>query len=788
MPTRNTLSLMLTALLLAPLSSLCAAEGQAPTIVNPQPATAIAANSWRVVFVGGAAPRQTLPQANQAFAQAVIDWMDSPEVLMIARNQAQFEAKTMQVLLNTLPEATQGYRLLNTAVSQPLIIVHDDLDAEVTDLGVRIRHDQQADVLLPWPGQIASNTEASLHWQQLGEAEQGLRLPLRAADGDYTSVQAGKYLASEWVSVNRALLVQAERLQLQAMHLNVGWPKMRPGSATGFAEHDPLLLSFTPRMIEPPASVMAKSGTVDLFIDGQVQPAPQIPIGDEFDIVVRLRNLGTGDASNVTMSANLDGSLRFVSVTPPAGWTCPVQPQAGDPSGLLTCATSSFAAGADQTLVVRQRVPLTVGSGSESYPGFEISSADPDINPNNNVDEPGMLAVSHANLGITAQYTSFPLVQGQSVGIIYQIQNAGPHSGIDLTATLTLPANLGFQGVFPAAGWVCATTPAPDASGQVVCTKTQMAVGTEQITVQARVRDEAVTGTEVVIAGEISSGISEDDSLDNNIVERSTVIREREADVSLGLNTLPMAEAEGTIDLNLSARNQGIDPAQNTLVTLNYPAGTHFQALTASGWTCTTTPMLSCTRNSLPVSGNANLLLTLAIDADRHNSTITGSASISSDWQDPVPANNSLPFQIVVKPDADLSTELLVGPAIMGQPLSYSLQVSNAGPDAIANTVLTFQPANGLRFASMTAPSGWACSTPDPGSFGNVSCVRAASFEGQGSFELQWSIDPMVIPGAVLFSQASVSAPDYRELNELQNGSAAQANVLSEQLLKDSFE
>ncbi|AVP99086.1 hypothetical protein C7S18_18780 [Ahniella affigens] len=781
------LNLLLSAMLLAAHGSVIAAPSASVPVAAPLPAETAGTGQWRVLFLGGAAPRQAMPGANQALAQAVIDWMESPEVLVLARNQTQLEAKSVLALLNTLPEATQTYRVVETDPAQPVVLAHATLDVVATDSGLQIQPATGAAVLLPFAN--APTAMPALHWQRGQDSEQGLRLPLRAAEGDYTTVQAGKAASTEWLAVNRALLAQSERLQVQAMHLNVGWPKaVATGSSTGFAEHDPLLITIAPGLVGELAPALSKTGAVDLFIDGQVQPAPQIPVGDDYDIAVRLRNLGSADATNVTMTAHLDPSMRFVSVTPPPGWTCPVQPQAGDPSGLLTCATPSFVAGADQTLMVRQHVPLTVASGSESYPGFEISGAEPDSNPNNNVDEPGMLAVSQANLGISAQYTAFPLVQGQSVGIIYQIQNFGPHSAIDLTATLTIPPSLGFQGVFPAAGWTCPTTPAPDGSGQIVCTRTQMAVGTEQITVQARVRDDAVTGGEIVVAGAIGSAISEDDFQDNNVVERSTVVREREADVSLALNPLPAAEAEGTIELSFNARNQGIDPAQNPTVTMSYPAGTHFQSINAVGWTCETSPTLVCQRNSLPVDGLSELLVTLSIDADRHNSVIDGAAMISSDWQDPEPANNALPFSIAVKPDADLSVELGATNAVIGQTMVYTLQLSNAGPDTISNAIVTFQAPSNLTFESALIPIGWVCNIPAVGTHGPVSCTTPSFAQDQLSVIMSWTVDPATPVGAPLASQASISAQSYRELNDLQNSAASVALAQSDVLVSNSFE
>jgi uncharacterized repeat protein (TIGR01451 family) len=61
--------------------------------------------------------------------------------------------------------------------------------------------------------------------------------------------------------------------------------------------------------------------------------------------------------------------------------------------------------------------------------------------------------------------------------------------------------------------------------------------------------------------------------------------------------------------------------------------------------------------------------------------------------------------------------------AVRGQSLTYTLTVTNNGPDPAANLSFVDKIPNGTVFQSLIPPAGWSCSTPAIGSAGQLGCA-----------------------------------------------------------------
>jgi uncharacterized repeat protein (TIGR01451 family) len=62
--------------------------------------------------------------------------------------------------------------------------------------------------------------------------------------------------------------------------------------------------------------------------------------------------------------------------------------------------------------------------------------------------------------------------------------------------------------------------------------------------------------------------------------------------------------------------------------------------------------------------------------------------------------------------------------------LSYTINVTNNGPEAAASVVMTDVLPASLRFQSISAPAGWSCTTPAVGANGTVTCNAATLANG----------------------------------------------------------
>ncbi len=104
-------------------------------------------------------------------------------------------------------------------------------------------------------------------------------------------------------------------------------------------------------------------------------------------------------------------------------------------------------------------------------------------------------------------------------------------------------------------------------------------------------------------------------------------------------------------------------------------------------------------------------------------------------------------------------------PVPAGSPLTLTFDVTNAGPDAATAVGFATIVPLGTTFASLEAPAGWTCATPNPGRFGLVVC-SAPSIVALTAARLQLTVDvncrlrdgvPLV--AAAVATAASESSP-----------------------------
>jgi uncharacterized repeat protein (TIGR01451 family) len=116
-----------------------------------------------------------------------------------------------------------------------------------------------------------------------------------------------------------------------------------------------------------------------------------------------------------------------------------------------------------------------------------------------------------------------------------------------------------------------------------------------------------------------------------------------------------------------------------------------------------------------------------------------------------------------VPPEADLSvTKSAPATAAAGTDITYSLTISDLGPDASNGATITDPLPAGLTFVSITQDSGpaFTCSTPGPGSGGTVECSLATFPAGaSATFTLVAHIPSGATPGTFITNTATASTP-----------------------------
>ena len=216
--------------------------------------------------------------------------------------------------------------------------------------------------------------------------------------------------------------------------------------------------------------------------------------------------------------------------------------------------------------------------------------------------------------------------------------------------------------------------------------------------------------------------------------------------------------AGADITYTITASNNGPDPATNASWSDTLPAGTTFVSLPAvAGWSCTTPSVgsngtVNCTNSTFAV-GSSVFTLTVAVDSAVANGTVlSNTAVISSASSDSNPGNNSATSTTTVASSADLSVTNAAssGAVVNGQPISYTLTVTNAGPSTATTVQLSNPiPAN-TTFTSLASPGGWSCTTPAVGGTGTVTCNIASFGLTSAVFTLTVTVDAAAPPTTIV--------------------------------------
>jgi uncharacterized repeat protein (TIGR01451 family) len=131
-------------------------------------------------------------------------------------------------------------------------------------------------------------------------------------------------------------------------------------------------------------------------------------------------------------------------------------------------------------------------------------------------------------------------------------------------------------------------------------------------------------------------------------------------------------------------------------------------------------------------------------------------------------------------PGADLAVTKVgsPNPVNAGSDVTYTITVSNGGPDAAINAALNDALPTGMTFVSLASPAGWTCSTPAPGAGGSISCTHPSlPVGGDDVFTLVSHVPTGTAGGTIFTNTALVSAGTFDPNG--QNNSASASNTVA---------
>jgi len=443
--------------------------------------------------------------------------------------------------------------------------------------------------------------------------------------------------------------------------------------------------------------------------------ATEVP-GTSVTYTIVTTNAGPSNAPIVTVAD------AFPAACAAATWTC-VGAGGGTcaPSGSGNISdTANLPVGGSATYTATCTISASATGSLSNTATANVGAGVTDPTPGNNSATDTDVLTAQADVSITKTDGSATEVPGTPVTYTIVATNAGPSNAPSVTVAD------GFPGSCTGATWTCAGagggTCAESGSGDISDTANLPVGGSATYTATCTISASA-TGSLSNTATAAVGGGATDPTLGNNTATDTDTLT-AQADVSVALGDAPDPVAGlGTLFYFITAANAGPSSASDVSVVHTLPAGVTFVSATGNGWSCSAgTGTVTCTRPIL--SGTATFYVEVTVGPA--SGTLTSSVTVTATSSDPNTANNSASEQTTVNgvPHADLSVALTDGgvTVLWGRPLTYTLTVTNGGPDAVTGATVSDVFPAGLAAVNWTcaASSGSSCTAVGSGSISDT--------------------------------------------------------------------
>jgi uncharacterized repeat protein (TIGR01451 family) len=429
----------------------------------------------------------------------------------------------------------------------------------------------------------------------------------------------------------------------------------------------------------------------DVEVTKSVAPTTGILVGDTVTFTVQATNNGPNAATGVAVSDILPAGLSFVSASPTQGVYT-------DSSGEWV--VSSLGAGQSAQLTIQA---LVTQPGDITNLAVKTGGNEPDPNPGNDSGGATINAAKAADVAVQKTVDNATPSVGDSVTFTVAATNRGPSPATGIVVQDALPAGLTLDSATASQGTY------DPATGR-------WTVGDLDLSTSATLTLVAsVDATGALVNTTKKTAQTEIDPNPLNDQASVSLNATATADIGVGKAMSPLTPAVGQqVTFTVTATNHGPSPATGAVITDQLPAGVTFVSATASQGTYDAGSG-AWTLGNLAASRSALLSVTALVTLDGQ---FTNTASrTAGNEPDPNPANDSA--SVVASADlvADLSITKTDGHtlALPGQPVTYTITVTNAGPSDITGATVSdpFPPA-------LTGAT-WTCATSGGGSCGAAS-------------------------------------------------------------------
>jgi uncharacterized repeat protein (TIGR01451 family) len=329
-----------------------------------------------------------------------------------------------------------------------------------------------------------------------------------------------------------------------------------------------------------------------------------------------------------------------------------------------------------------------VGVGSPEY--------DPD--PDNDGDKEGTVVDPVADLAVAKGAWPEPVGLGEALTFTLVVTNNGPSTATGMRLTDTLPLSV----TAVSAGFSQGSCAAE--SGSVICNLGALdAKANAAVTITV---EPTATGTLTNLV-EVA-GVAFDPYTGNNAASQSTtVVPAADMEVSKGDTPDPLAVGD-TLTYTVVVTNHGPSTATDVVLTDTLPGGVDFGRASPG---CSGTGPVTCALDSLAQGAveMVTIVVTPTVAGAIINTVEVGGVEL-----DPRLADNAAQARTIVG-TAGLAVVKSATPAsvLVGHPLTYTILITNGGPDAATGVWLADALSPGVNLDSVTS-SGGDCSQAEP--------------------------------------------------------------------------
>jgi len=500
--------------------------------------------------------------------------------------------------------------------------------------------------------------------------------------------------------------------------------------AAGMLTHQARVSTATPEGRpgdESAAETTTVTSRADLAVVISDQGDPAIA-GGAVSYLVTVTNRGPSDA-------------RYVEVTgtPPAGAT--VASTTGcmeDPAGVPVCSLGTLPAGGKQ----EYSLTMNVLSGTTGHIALQasVSSQTMEVKPGDESASEDTAIDSRADLTITVADSIDPIIDGYPMSYTVTVSNQGPSDARGVVVTDILPSGLSFGST---------TGCAEDPGGAPTCTLGTIPAGSsKQYTLAVMVApgtEGAVTNLASVIAETTEASPGDESASEDTVVEirADLVITTRDS--------VDPVIAGNSLTYTVRVANGGPSDARDVVVTDTLPPGVTVSSTTG----CAEDPVgvPTCTLGAIPAGTSKQYLIVLTVGSDR-TGKLLNQASVTSATAEASPGNEAVSEETRIDTRADLviTSRDSVDPVIAGNPLTYTVTVTNNGPSDALEVAVGGNLPEGVSFQATTG-----CAEDDGPSGGLPICTLGMISAGTLK---QYTISVLVHPDAtgVITHQAAVSS------------------------------